>query len=75
MTCLLETATPAHVTLARRSDRSRNLPPQTAEERKREQVRWDLVNRVRAEIAAGIYETEEKWEQALDRLLEDTDGR
>jgi hypothetical protein len=28
-----------------------------------------LVARVRQEIAAGIYETPEKWEAALDRLL------
>ena len=31
-------------------------------------VRWELVDRVRREIAAGVYETPEKWEQALDRL-------
>ena len=28
-----------------------------------------LVERVRQEIAAGTYETPEKWEAALDRLL------
>ncbi len=32
------------------------------------EVRQDLVARVRAEIAAGTYDTEEKWEAALDRL-------
>jgi hypothetical protein len=31
--------------------------------------RADLVERVRREIAAGTYDTPEKWEQALDRLF------
>ena len=34
------------------------------------EIRADLVARVRREIAAGTYETEEKWEIALDRLME-----
>jgi hypothetical protein len=29
------------------------------------------VIRIRRQIAEGTYETPEKWEQALDRLLED----
>jgi negative regulator of flagellin synthesis FlgM len=33
-------------------------------------IRADLVERVRREIAAGTYETPEKWDAALDRLLE-----
>ncbi len=33
-------------------------------------IRWQLVERVRREIAAGVYETSGKWETALDRLLE-----
>jgi hypothetical protein len=33
-------------------------------------IRSDLVRRVRAEIAAGTYDTPEKWELALDRLLD-----
>lgn len=33
-------------------------------------IRHDLVERVRKEIAAGTYDTEEKWEAALERLLE-----
>src|SRR5947209_6360741 len=33
-------------------------------------IRADLVARVRREIAAGTYDTPEKWEKALDRLLE-----
>lgn len=32
------------------------------------QVRADLVRRIRAEIAAGTYDTPEKWEAALDKL-------
>jgi hypothetical protein len=31
-------------------------------------IRWDLVERVRREIAQGTYDTPEKWEAALDRL-------
>lgn len=33
-------------------------------------IRADLVERVRQEIEDGTYETTEKWEAALDRLLE-----
>jgi negative regulator of flagellin synthesis FlgM len=33
-----------------------------------------LVERIRREIAAGTYETPEKWEIALDRLLERLEG-
>jgi len=33
-------------------------------------LRQDLIERVRREIAAGVYDTPEKWEQALDRLLQ-----
>jgi negative regulator of flagellin synthesis FlgM len=32
-------------------------------------IRQDLVSRVKAEIAAGTYDTDEKFEIALDRLL------
>jgi anti-sigma28 factor (negative regulator of flagellin synthesis) len=35
-----------------------------------EPFRTELIERVRAEIAAGAYETDEKWEIALDRLLD-----
>jgi hypothetical protein len=54
----------------------RGLAPQDFEEMKDRPsrspsgIRLDLVNRVRAEIAAGTYDTPEKWEIALDRLLE-----
>jgi hypothetical protein len=33
-------------------------------------IRIELIERVRREIAAGIYDTQEKWEAALDRLLD-----
>jgi anti-sigma28 factor (negative regulator of flagellin synthesis) len=33
-------------------------------------IRWDLVERIRAEIAEGTYETPEKWQAAVDRLLD-----
>lgn len=33
-------------------------------------IRVDLVERVRREIAAGTYDTPEKWAVALQRLLE-----
>ena len=32
-------------------------------------IRWDLVERVRGAIAAGTYETQEKWHVALDNML------
>jgi hypothetical protein len=33
-------------------------------------IRWELVERIRREIEAGIYETPEKMELALKRLQE-----
>jgi anti-sigma28 factor (negative regulator of flagellin synthesis) len=36
-------------------------------------MRLDLIARVRQEIADGTYDTPEKWEAALDRLLERLD--
>jgi negative regulator of flagellin synthesis FlgM len=33
-------------------------------------IRADLVERVRREIEAGTYDTPEKWDAALDRLLD-----
>jgi hypothetical protein len=38
-------------------------------------IRWELVERVRREIAAGVYETPEKMDVALARLLEQLDRR
>lgn len=36
-------------------------------------VRKDLVDRVRQEITDGVYDTTERWEAALDRLLDALD--
>ena len=33
-------------------------------------IRQELVDRVRREIAAGDYDTQDRWEAALDRLLD-----
>jgi hypothetical protein len=38
-----------------------------------ERIRMDVVERVRREIAAGNYDSPQKWESALDRLLERLD--
>jgi hypothetical protein len=52
-------------------------PIQTKPRKKRKQsskdakpIRTELVERIRHEIAAGTYDTHEKWEAALDCLLE-----
>ncbi|HMP01919.1 MAG TPA: hypothetical protein PKD86_06715 [Gemmatales bacterium] len=37
-------------------------------------VRQGLVARVRHEIALGVYETEEKWAIAVDRLIDDVEA-
>lgn len=34
-------------------------------------VRWERVNQIRAQIAAGTYETEDKLEIAIGRLLDE----
>jgi anti-sigma28 factor (negative regulator of flagellin synthesis) len=36
----------------------------------RTDIRVELVERIRREIAAGTYETPEKWQAALDRLMD-----
>jgi hypothetical protein len=36
-------------------------------------IRTELVERIRREIAEGTYDTPEKWEIALDRLLDRLD--
>jgi len=41
--------------------------------RPEQEIRADLVERIRREIAAGVYETPEKWAVALERLLERLD--
>jgi hypothetical protein len=49
-------------------------PPRLAEERPLFGLRLRLIERVRKEIAAGAYDTEAKWEQALERLFNAVDG-
>jgi hypothetical protein len=46
--------------------KSRSRQPPAADS----SIRWDLVRRVRRAIAAGTYETPEKWQAALDRLAQ-----
>ena len=47
---------------------ARKTPPPDAP------LRQDLVERVRREIAAGTYDTPEKWQKALDRLFDQLPG-
>ena len=39
-------------------------------EQREPRIRWELVQRIRKELAAGTYETPEKLEKAMERLLE-----
>lgn len=51
-------------------------PPETKKPRKKRRssdspgMRKELVERIRREIAAGTYDTQEKWEAALDCLCD-----
>ncbi|HXG11640.1 MAG TPA: hypothetical protein VNK04_17930 [Gemmataceae bacterium] len=45
-------------------------PGQPSSDEPEPPIRWDLVERIRREIAAGTYDTPEKWEAALQRLLD-----
>jgi hypothetical protein len=38
-------------------------------------IRWALVNRVRAEIAAGVYDTAERFAAAEEELFRRLEGR
>jgi hypothetical protein len=42
-----------------------------AEEPDTEQFRHDLVARIRRQIADGVYDTPDKWQAALERLIEE----
>lgn len=44
--------------------------PAAATEKQDRPIRFELVQRVRREIAAGRYDTPEKWAMALHRLLQ-----
>jgi anti-sigma28 factor (negative regulator of flagellin synthesis) len=45
-------------------------PKKRTKSKKERPMRMELVERIRQEIAAGTYETKEKWEAALDGLLD-----
>ena len=49
------------------------VPAKPARKRKESPIRTELVERVKKEIAAGTYDTPEKWEAALDCLLDRLD--
>ena len=50
------------------SDEALRLGEMTKSNTESAKVRFDLVNRVRAEIAAGTYDTPEKMDIALERM-------
>ena len=37
-------------------------------------VRWDLIRRLRREIAAGTYASPERWQSAVNNLSDDLAG-
>ena len=51
------------------SDNAFDVAAWVAKARQLPDVREDLVNRVKTEIAAGIYETPERLEAAVQRLM------
>jgi hypothetical protein len=54
-------------------DQPNEAPVQSSGRKKRDDarpIRTELVERIRKEIAAGTYDTPEKWEAALDSLLD-----
>jgi hypothetical protein len=55
---------------SRRRKKARTMPEHQAKLPQDPEIRHELVERIRREIAAGTYETPEKWEAALRRLLE-----
>ena len=67
-------ATPAPLPTVGWADRLRMPVPTTTDTAKREEpgvdgIRHELVARIRREIAAGTYDTEEKWLAAEAELL------
>jgi hypothetical protein len=44
-------------------------PQETARGGDRRRTRWALIQRIRREIARGTYETPDKWEAVVSRLL------
>jgi len=56
--------------LGKRAEAVEVLPPKNKRGKKTAAIRHELVARVKKEIAAGTYDTPEKWEETLDRLLD-----
>lgn len=63
---------PGRVPLARARGRT---PTPSEGERPLFGLRLGLIERVRREIASGVYDTPEKWELALQRLFAEVEGR
>ena len=51
------------------SEESLRLSDVAQADTKSSKIRFDLVNRVKAEIAAGTYDTPDKMDVALDRMV------
>lgn len=51
------------------------LPSPIDEEPGPDGIRWGLVNRVRAEIAAGVYDDDETWAMARELMFQDVCDR
>ncbi len=51
-----------------KTQRKRRKSPSNKRGNPRSGIRIDLVERIRREIAEGVYDTPEKWQAALDKL-------
>ena len=51
----------------------RGLASQT-DEAEEQEVRWDLIRRLRREIAAGTYANQGRWQRAVEGLSNDLAG-
>lgn len=65
-----QTQTTAIQDEARFSDEALRISDNQSIESSSSGVRFELVNRIKAEIAAGSYDTPDKMDIALDRLIE-----
>lgn len=57
--------------MGRRVVKLTNIPTEIHREDK--DIRHDLVARIRAEIAAGTYDTPEKFQSAFERMIDDVE--
>jgi hypothetical protein len=69
-----ETASTSVAPSVRFEQATMNHPDDELHRRERP-IRWVLVNRVRQEITDGTYETPEKWDVALDLLMDRLEDR